>query len=255
LVNGWINGAGPFTFAIDTGAGISIVNGGVAQKAGLRVTKSRQPIVGGLSKAPIASNEAARATDLAIGSKTNKVPGKPLLAIVNTLPPGLDGVLDPSDLFAHLAYSIDLPNRQLLAFDSRTNDVDLTRVPKDGAVVRWVRERSSARPFVRLGDGRLALIDTGSGFGLAVSDGVNRNVRNQHGRNVSDLGGGAVLSREVAPATVSIGALVLKEVPTDLLIGTAADTPVILGRRALYPFKLTFYPNANLIALEPAERR
>jgi hypothetical protein len=69
-----------------------------------------------------------------------------------------------------------------------------------------------------------------------------------------DLGGGRVQSRRIAPQTVNIGALVLNGVPTDVLTGVAPGTPIILGRRALFPFSITFDPVANLIAFEPAKR-
>jgi hypothetical protein len=46
----------------------------------------------------------------------------------------------------------------------------------------------------------------------------------------------------------------LRGVPTDLLIGVPSGTPLILGRRALDPFKITFDPAARLIAFEPTER-
>jgi len=161
--------------------------------------------------------------------------------------------MDPTDLFGTLAFSIDLPNRQLLAFDPRSNGLELTHPPKDGAIVRWIRTPGSNRPFVKLGDGRLALIDTGSGFGLAVTD-PGANGRNHSNRAVTDLGGGAVQSRAVAPTTVSIGALVLRSVPTDLLTGVPSDTPLLIGRRALYPFKITFEPSSRLIIFEPTMR-
>ena len=253
LVTGWINGAGPFTLAVDTGAGLSLVSRDVVQRANLTTTKSTRNIIGGLSQAPIASTGEARGSQIALGVKTNLMPRRPLLTVVNSLPAGVDGILDPSDLFGDLAYSIDLPNRQILAFDSQTNGLDINRVPKDGAIVRWVRQGGS-RPFVRLGDGRLALLDTGSGFGLAVSDKKASNGSNDTQRNVNDLGGGLVQSRSINPLTVSIGSLVLRDVPTDLVVGAASDTPIILGRRALYPFKLTFDPNARLISFEPTQR-
>lgn len=255
IVTGWINGAGPFTFAIDTGAGASFVTDRVVSGARLPVTRSRRPLVGGLSSAVIKSDQEARANSLALGNINNTVPGKPLLAIVSTLPGGIDGILDPSDLFGGMAYSIDLPTKQLLVFDARANGLDLSRVPKDGAVVRWVQQGDSdrpfVRPFVRLGDGRLALIDTGSGLGLAVNQSVRGTGSNHSQRGVTDLGGGAVQSRSLEPTTVSIGALVLRGVPTDLLMGVPVGTPVIIGRRALYPFKITFDPKARLIAFEP----
>ena len=254
VVNGWINGAGPFAFAIDTGADVSIVSSRVAQSAGLSITKSKRSIVAGLSNAPIATSEEAFAKDLSIGSRDNTVPEQPLLAVVTSLPGGIDGILNPSDVFGSLAYSIDLPNRQLLVFDSRTNGLEASRQPQDGAVVRWIREAGSTRPFVKLGDGRLALVDTGSGFGLAVREGSSSNGRN-HSRRTSDLGGGNVQSRELGPTTVSIGPLVLENIPTQVLLGVPASTPVILGRRALHPFKITFDPVARLIAIEPARGR
>ena len=253
LVTGWINGSGPFTFAVDTGAGVSLISRDVVQRAKLTIGKSSKSIIGGLSQAPITSIGEARSTQIAIGVQTNVVPGKPLLTIVNALPGGVDGILDPTDLFDDLAYSIDLPNRQILAFDSRTNGLNIKQTPKDGAIVRWVRQRGGNRPFVRLGDGRLALLDTGSGFGLAVSN--KKAVRGSNSqRNVNDLGGGTVQSSSINPLTVSIGSLVLRDVPTDLVEGAASDTPIIIGRRALYPFKLTFDPQAQLIAFEPTLR-
>jgi hypothetical protein len=254
IVTGWINGAGPFTFAIDTGAGASLVTDRVVSVSKLAVTRSRRPLVGGLSSAVIKSDQEARAGTLSLGNSNNTVPGKPLLAIVSTLPGGIDGILDPSDLFGAMAYSIDLPSKQLLVFDARANGLDLSRVPKDGAVVRWVQQGGGDRPFVRLGDGRLALIDTGSSLGLAVNESVRGTGSNHGQRGVSDLGGGSVQSRSLEPTTVNIGALVLRGVPTDLLMGVPAGTPVILGRRALYPFKITFDPKARLIAFEPTLR-
>ena len=255
LVTGWINGSGPFTFAIDTGAGASIVSRRVAEVARLRTTKAKRLLVGGLSTLRIASNEEARADNMALGTSSNALPGTPSLAIVQTLPRSIDGILDPTELFGSLAYSIDLPNHQLLAFDAKASGLDLSHSPRDGAVVRWVREAGSERPFVRLGDGRLALLDTGSSFGLAVNQGVVSNSRNHGRREVGDLGGGGVQSREISPTTISIGALVLRGVPTDLLIDVPSGTPLILGRRALDPFKITFDPAARLIAFEPTERR
>jgi hypothetical protein len=254
LVNGWINDAGPFTFAIDTGAGVSLVTSRVAASASLRATKSSRTLIGGLSSSPITSNQEAYPNRVSLGSSANTVPTKPLLAIVNTLPGNIDGILDPTELFGRMAYSIDLPNRQLLVFDGKANGLNLSRVPKDGAVVRWVRQGGSNRPLVKLGDGRLALIDTGSGLGLGVNENIPATGKNHSGRNVSDLGGGGVQTRNLQPTTVSIGALVLRGVPTDLLVGVPANTPTILGRRALFPFKITFDPVTRLIAFEPKLR-
>lgn len=252
LAQGWVNGAGPFVFVIDTGAGVSLINRNVVEQARLQVTRSRRTLVGGLSTAPIASNEETRISGLSLGQRNNNVPGGFTAAVVANLPGSIDGVLDPTEVFRPYGYSVDIPNQELRVFDTAAQRLRVTDVPKDGAVVRWVREAGSERPFVRLGDGRLALIDTGSTLGFAV---------NEPGRGAGsvqtithDLGGGRIQSRRVAPQTVYIGALVLNKVPTDVLSGAAPGTPIILGRGALFPFKITFDPASKLIAFEPTEK-
>jgi hypothetical protein len=246
LAQGWVNGAGPFVFVIDTGAGVSLINRNVVEQARLQVTRSRRTLVGGFSTAPIASDQETRISGLSLGQRNNNVPGGFTAAVVANLPGSIDGVLDPTEVFRPYGYSVDIPNQELRVFDQRLR---VTDVPKDGAVVRWVREAGSERPFVRLGDGRLALIDTGSTLGFAVNE-----PGRVEGSNIThDLGGGRIQSRRVAPQTVNIGALVLNKVPTDVLTGVASGTPIILGRGALFPFKITFDPTSRLIAFEPTE--
>lgn len=244
LAQGWINGAGPFVFVIDTGAGVSLISRNVAAQTRLAVTKSRRTLVGGLSTSPIASNEETRISGLALGQRGNNAPGSFTAAVVESLPGSIDGILDPTDAFRPYGYSVDIPNRELRVFETRLR---VTDVPKDGAVVRWV---GTDRPFVRLSDGRLALIDTGSILGFALNE-PGRAAGSNH--ITHDLGGGSIQSRRVAPQTVSIGALVLNKVPTDVLTGVASGTPIILGRGALFPFKITFDPASRLIAFEPTE--
>jgi len=244
LAQGWINGAGPFTFVIDTGAGVSLISRSVVDRARLSVAKSRRSLVGGFSTSPISSDQESRVSGLALGRAGNNVPGSFTAAVVNSLPGGIDGVLDPTDVFRPYGYSVDLPNNELRVFDTAAYRLRVTDVPKDGAVVRWV---GSDRPFVRLSDGRLALLDTGSALGLAVNQGS----RMTGSKITHDLGGGSFNSRRIEPQTVSIGPLVLNKVPTDLLTGVAPGTPIILGRGALFPFKITFDPASKLIAFEP----
>ena len=249
LAQGWINGAGPFVFVIDTGAGVSLISRNVIDRARLSVAKSRRSLVGGFSTSPISSDQESRISGLALGRSGNSVPGSFTAAVVNNLPGAIDGVLDPTDVFRPFGYSFDLPNNELRVFDTAAFRLRVTDVPKDGAVVRWVRESGSDRPFVRLSDGRLALLDTGSALGLAVNQGG----RSPDSKITHDLGGGSFQSRRIQPQTVSIGALVLNKVPTDLLTGVAPGTPIIIGRGALFPFKITFDPASKLIAFEPTK--
>ena len=249
VATGWINGAGPFVFAIDTGAGVSLISRNAVERAHLQVNKSRRPLVGGLSTSPISSNEEAKLSSIALGQPNNRISTKAVAAVVASLPGAIDGILDPTDVFSPLGYSVDLPNRELRVFGGRLR---ANNNPPGGAVVSWV---GNDRPFVRFADGRLALIDTGSGFGLALTDGRVIGGRNHpQTENRTDLGGGRVQSQPIAPQRVSMGALVLNGVPADVLTGVAPGTPNILGRRALFPFKITFDPVSRLISFEPTER-
>ncbi|HEX5966696.1 MAG TPA: retropepsin-like aspartic protease, partial [Pyrinomonadaceae bacterium] len=117
LAKGWINGAGPFVFAIDTGAGASIISQRVVSEARLQVTKARTPLVGGLSTSPISSDQEVRINGLALGKPGNRMPGRVVAAVVPNLPRAIDGILDPTEAFSPLGYSVDLPRRELRVFD------------------------------------------------------------------------------------------------------------------------------------------
>jgi hypothetical protein len=255
IIDTWINGRGPYVFVIDTGAGLNIVAERLVTDAGLKVTRTRQTLVGGLSGATTSSNREAAIDMLALGYPTNRLPPGKSALVVSYLPAGVDGILDPTEAFAPYGYSIDMPNGKIEVFNGAA---ELDQGPlSDGATVDWLRQGDSDRPFVKLGDGRLALIDTGSRFGLAISDRqaivVGRNPA-PHTIPSLDLGGGIINARRVAPTTISIGELVLRSIPTDILSGVAADAPVILGRGALYPFKISFDPRRRSIAFVASER-
>ena len=137
LASGWINGAGPFVFAIDTGAGVSLISRSVVERTRLQATRSRRPLVGGLSTSPISSDHETRVTGLALGRRDNQVPGSFSAAIVGNLPGSIDGVLDPTDVFRPFGYSFDLPNRELHVFDTATYRLRLNNVPPDGGYQRF----------------------------------------------------------------------------------------------------------------------
>ena len=252
LIRVWLNGSGPYIFAIDTGAGLNVVTERVAVEARLPFKTVRPTVMGGLTAATILSNREAVISQMALGDQVNTLPSQKTAVIVPSLSSGIDGILDPTETYAPFGYSIDISNQRIEAVD--TNSVSLSQshqLINDGAVVPWLRLGGSNRPFVRLGDGRVALVDTGSGFGLAVSErnavilGSNRGRGNTQGTR--DIGGGTIFSRRVSPSTITIGDLVLRGIPTDILSQVEDDAPVILGRDALYPFKITFDPRRRLI--------
>jgi predicted aspartyl protease len=248
VISTWVNGRGPYVFVIDTGAGVNVISAALVGPAGLSVTQTRQTLLGGLSGATTSSNREATIDTLALGNKNNLLPSGNSAIVVSYLPAGIDGILDPTQAFAPYGYSIDMPNGQITALDDVGESSHGSA--SDGATVEWLRRGDSDRPFVRLGDGRLALIDTGSRFGLAISDRqaivISRN-KTRHTIPSLDLGGGTINARRVAPTTITIGELVLRGIPTDILSGVGEDAPVILGRDALYPFKISFDPGRRLI--------
>lgn len=249
LLQVWINGGGPYVFAVDTGAGMNVISQRVVSAAGLPTRTVPTTIIGGLSNARSSSNREAIIDRIALDGRANALPSKQAALVVTNLPPDLDGILDPTEAYAPFGYSIDLPNEQMDALPAGSINPN-TRLPDEGAIVPWVRMGGDNRPFVRLADGRMALVDTGSGFGLAVNgrdavivgrDGLQRT------DSVRDIGGGTVVARRVNPTTISIGGMELRRIPTDLLFGVDKNAPVILGRAALRPFRISFDPQRRLI--------
>ncbi|MBV9959063.1 MAG: aspartyl protease family protein [Acidobacteria bacterium] len=256
LVRAWVNGTGPYSFAVDTGAGATIISTRVAQDARVGIRRGSSVNISGLSGAGAGAGREGLVRELAIGEADNLLPSGRTVIVTDGLPGDLDGVLDPVDAFWPLGFVIDPARGEISAFDPRTNPLRVSAAPPGGAVVPWIFSGGSRRPFVMLDGGRRALIDTGSGFGLALSPDAARamGMLSNNGRArdvVRDLGGGSVTSRRIAPATVYIGALELRSVPTDLLSGVAAGAPILLGREALAPFRLSFDPQHKLIELSP----
>jgi hypothetical protein len=255
LLTAWINGRGPYVFAVDTGAGMNLITQRVVSESRLAVKPARTTMLGGLSGATTTSNRETVISQLALGDRGNIVHAPKTALVVPFLTNGVDGILDPTDIYSPYGYSIDMPNQRIEALDP---NVTQSRFAREGAIVPWLRFGASVRPFVRLGDGRLALVDTGSGFGLAVNarDAVIIGPRRktQLNEGTRDIGGGAITSRRVAPTTISIGELILRRVPTDILFGVEDDAPVILGRDVLYPFKITFDPQKRLIEFITSEK-
>lgn len=256
LVNTWINGSGPFKLAIDTGAGATILSEQVAQSAGVRPGAGRRTTIGGLSGRGTGLGREAKLNSLAIGDKNNYLPAQSTVIVTNSLPPDIDGVLDPTESYWPLGYTIDFPGGTIYAFDPRATPLRPADAPAKGAVVPWLFNGATRRPFIALDNGRRALIDTGSGLGLALNEreaqsmGIIPRARSRSSE-VRDLGGGRVSAHRIAPLTIRIGSMALRNVPTDLLYGAEAGAPIILGRDALHPFKLVFDPLNRLISIAP----
>ena len=259
LVRTWVNGAGPFTFALDTGAGATLLSQRAAAEARVQVEAGGRGIeIGGLSGARSGGAQKAFVRTLALGTRENALPARGLFVVAPGLPSDVDGILDPSEIFSTLGFVIDIPAGRLSFFDPRTQPLRASDAPAGGAVVPWLTEGGTRRPFVMLTEGRRALLDTGSGFGLAVNESAARALgvlasEGRTRRGTRDLAGGEVSSRRVRAATVSIGPLVLRDVPTDLLVRAEKGAPVILGRDALRPFRLSFDPLNRLVMLDPAD--
>lgn len=247
----WINSSGPFNFVIDTGAGATLVSPRVGVDARLELRNSRTRSISGLSGAATAAHTAG-IQSIAIGDRANFLPNQTDVLVTSGLPRDIDGVLDPTEAFSPLGYVIDIPRGELTAFDPREMPLSVNNQPEEGAVVAWLRDRHGRRPFVELDNGDRALIDTGSTLGLAIRDTAATPSRD--GAHVRDVGGGRISTRRGRPITVAIGALMLRNVPTDLVSGINPDAPVLLGLSALRPFRLAFDPMHRLIEIAPRTR-
>lgn len=257
LVRAWVNGAGPFTFAIDTGAGATILSSRVASEARVVLSGKRPVRVGGLSSTGGATAQEVIVRQFALENEDNVLPSRGLVIVLPQLAPGVDGVIDPAEVYWPLGFEIDLPRGVMNTFDPRLNPLSRNQtLAGDGAIVPWLFDGQSRRPFVMLEGGRRALLDTGSGFGLAVTEEAARalGITPGGGRErptLSDISGGRISSRRISPATVRLGALVLRGIPTDVLQNARAGSPILLGRDALRPFRLTFDPLNRLIRILP----
>lgn len=259
LVKTWVNGVGPFSFAVDTGAGATILSPRVASAARVEVEDGGRGIeVGGLSGASRGGGQKAFVRSVSVGTRENTLPARGLAIVAPGLPTDVDGVLDPTEAFSPYGYVIDIPRGELSAFDPRTQPLRKSDATPGGAVVPWLTEAGSRRPFVMLAEGRRALLDTGSGFGLAVDDTAARTLgllitEGRRRGSSRDIAGGEIHAQRVRSATVTVGPLVLRGVPTDYLLHAQKGAPVILGRDALRPFRLTFDPASRLVMFEPVE--
>lgn len=258
LARVWVNNSGPYNFAIDTGAGATIISRRVAAEARVALTGARSVALSGLSGVQGTQGREASTRTLAIGAPENLLPARGLAIVTDALPSDLDGVLDPAEAYHPFGFVINLPADTISAFDPRTAPLRGQPAPPGGAIVPWLSDGSSRRPFVMLDAGRRALLDTGSGFGLAINETAARSfgidaTRGRERAGVRDLGRGNVSARRVAPVTIQIGSLVLRRIPTDLLAGASSGAPILLGRDALRPFEITFDPLSRLIRLRPAD--
>lgn len=253
LVDVWLDGTGPYSFAIDTGAGSTIIAKRVIENAAIPTRPSRIEIFG-LTDTPTVETRSVAECRIDLGDPGNRVPARRPAVVLDTLPEGLDGIIDPTEALAPFGFVLDIPAGQLRPFDPTTTPVRKTDAPGAGAVVAWLASREESRPFVYLADGRRALIDTGSGLGFAVTETVAREIGLRYDRperqtTVFDLAGGHVDAHRVAAATIQVGSMELARIPTDVLFGASPKTPILLGRDALRPFILTFDPKNRLIRL------
>jgi hypothetical protein len=206
--------------------------------------------VAGLSGASSNAHQVS-IQNLAIGDRENFLPGKGEVMVTSGLPRDLDGILDPTEAFSPLGYVVDIPRHELSAFDPQATPVRMNSQPEEGTVVPWLRERHGRRPFVQLDNGDRALLDTGSGLGLAIRESAQSD--RETAASVRDIGGGSISARRIAARTISIGSLTLRRIPTDVVSGTEADAPVLLGLSALRPFRLRLDPVHRLIEIAPSE--
>lgn len=247
----WVNGAGPFLFAIDTGAGVTVVSPKVAAEAGL--TAGRAVSIAGLSGRVTVARETGQA-ELAAGDSGNRLPTASSLTISGGLPARVDGLLDPAVALWPLGFELNFNDGWLRAFDPAFSPVRRDAVPEGGAVTTWLMRGESRRPFVALGSGSRALIDTGSTFGFAVDAKAARAFGIEDaglvkGAAVADIGGGAVTVRRSRVPRVMLGGMLLENVPADVLTGVERGTPILLGRDVLRPFVIAFDPRSRLIRI------
>jgi len=146
LAQGWVNGAGPFVFVIDTGAGVSLINRNIVEQARLQVTRSRRTLVGGFSTAPIASDQETRVSGLALGQRGQ---GEPLssedTALLLAVGSHVATALDNGRLYRQLQLKASELQRLQQFNENIVESLDNGLVVEDlnGRVIRWNRALES----------------------------------------------------------------------------------------------------------------
>ena len=106
MVDVWLNGAGPFRFAIDTGAGGTLIADRVARTANI-TTKTDAVQLGGLSGAGDAGAREADGLTISVGAVENRLPSGGMAIVATSLPQTLDGILDPTEAYFPLGFVLD----------------------------------------------------------------------------------------------------------------------------------------------------
>lgn len=194
---------------------------------------------------------------LALGGPSNQLPNHGKVGVTTDLPAGVDGILDPTEAFQPLGFILDFPSNRISAFDPVAEPPNRRRISNDGAQVRWMTNAQDRRPYVRINNRWNALIDTGAQFGLAVPNtmaealGAVNPAAGQTGRQVHDVNGQGFQAQRVRPLSIHIESFELNRIPTDILTAVPGDTPLLLGRDALRPFRIRFDLTNRLIEFEP----
>jgi hypothetical protein len=130
LLSAWVNGAGPYTFAIDTGAGATLLSRRVAIEARVALSSRRPLMIGGLSGAGSVAGYEASVRSLALGDSQNLLPTRGFVLVTERLAPGIDGVLDPAEAYGSLGFEIDMVRGELTAFDPRLQPLRKERLSR-----------------------------------------------------------------------------------------------------------------------------
>ncbi|MBX7218447.1 MAG: retroviral-like aspartic protease family protein [Blastocatellia bacterium] len=252
----WVNNVGPFVFMIDTGAGMTLLSQRVAGQARV-VSTGRKVQTQGAAALQTSSVDLVTVRQLALGGPSNLLPNRGKVGVTTDLPAGVDGILDPAEAYQPLGFILDFPASRIGAFDPMAEPPNQRRIAGDGAQVRWLTNGQDRRPYVRVNHRWNALIDTGAQFGLAVPRtmtealGVVNPAAGQAGRQVHDVNGQGFQVQRVRPLSIHIESFELNRIPTDILTAVPGDTPLLLGRDALRPFRIRFDVTNRLIEFEP----
>src|SRR5215207_8618589 len=107
LVEVWLNTIGPFKFAIDTGAGATLISKRAAEQGQLEVTANPVDLRGLSSASSVEAHEAI-SPKIAAGDPTNFLPAQGETIVIGALPDGVDGILDPTQAYLPLGFVLDM---------------------------------------------------------------------------------------------------------------------------------------------------
>ena len=238
-----VNGEGPFQFVVDTGAGLSVIDEGIAKKLGLEVVGKQ------VLQSPGASvdieGERVQAGRLEVGELRIEKPVLATMDLVGFSAGTIEGVLGRPH-FRDFLMTFDYPGSQLLVARGNLDE-------SDSAVLSFDDQAGSIRfPIDVSGVTVPMVLDTGSPGGFTLPKALESRFKFhsalQQGPTIRLVGGAHPTWRASLDGTVRLGNVTYRD--PEVILTTIADEFGNIGFNVLRELRVTLDQANGLVRFE-----